>query len=190
MKKLTTEELVGRKPSFEKFKKQKRQPIFIILNNVRSLQNVGLCFRLCDAFLAEKLYLCGYTGYPPLLKNDQRRPHVIDHAKHEIEKTAIRTVDYVPWEHHPNTVKLISNLKKVGVQIAALEQTDQSVDYQNAKYKFPLALVLGHEREGVEDGVLKLADLVVEVPIYGLGNSLNVATTLSIVGYHLFEKLP
>jgi len=190
MKKLTTQELVAKKPSLEEFKRKKRQPIFIILNNVRSLQNVGLCFRLADAILAEKLYLCGYTGYPPLLKNDQRRPQVIEHARHEIEKTAIKTVDYVPWEHHPNTAKLISNLKKQGVQIVVLEQTDQSIDYQNANWQFPLALVLGHEREGVEDKVLKLADLVVEVPILGLGNSLNVATTLAIVGYHLFKKLP
>jgi tRNA G18 (ribose-2'-O)-methylase SpoU len=188
MKKLTTSQLVAKKPTIEQFKKQKRNPIYIILNNIRSLQNVGLIFRLSDALLVEKLYLCGTTGYPPV-ENDERRPGVVEHAQHEIEKTAIRTVDYVPWEYQENTVEVIKKLKKEGVQIIALEQTDKSKDFRKIDYKFPLVLVLGHEREGIEDEVLKLADEVAEIPILGMGNSLNVATTLAIIGYHLLEKL-
>jgi len=188
MKKLATNELVAKKLPLEKFKKQKRNQIFVILNNIRSLQNVGLIFRLCDAILAEKLYLCGTTGYPPV-NNDARRPGVIEHARHEIEKTAIHTIDYVPWEYQKNTIQLINQLKKDGIGIIALEQTDKSRDYRKIDYKFPLALVLGHEREGVEDEVLNLADYVAEIPILGMGNSLNVATSLAIVGYYIIEKL-
>jgi len=188
MKKLTTNELIAKKLPLETFKKQKRNPIYVILNNIRSLQNVGLIFRLSDALLIEKLYLCGTTGYPPI-KNDTRRPGVVEHAKHEIEKTAIRTIDYVPWEYQENTIQAINQLKKRGIKIVALEQTDKSRDYRKIDWKFPLALVLGHEREGIEDEVLKLADHVAEIPIFGMGNSLNVATSLAIVGYHLLEKI-
>lgn len=188
MKKLTTSQLVAQKPPIEEFKKQKRNPIYVILNNIRSLQNVGLIFRLSDALLVEKIYLCGTTGYPPT-KNDARRPGVIEHAQHEIEKTAIRTVDYIPWEFQENTAEVIKKLKKDGIQIIALEQTNKSEDYRKIDLKFPLALVLGHEREGVEDQILNLCDKVAEIPIFGMGNSLNVATSLAIVGYHIIEKL-
>jgi len=188
LKKLSTRELVSQKPTLEDFKKQKRNPIYVILNNIRSLQNVGLIFRLSDALLVEKLYLCGTTGYPPI-KNDTRRPGVIEHAQHKIEKTAIKTIDYLPWEFCENTVEVIKKLKKNGVQIIALEQTDKSKDYRKIDWKFPTALVLGHEREGIEDEVLKLADQVTEIPVFGMGNSLNVATSLAIVGYHILEKI-
>lgn len=189
MKKKTTEELVSEKPKIEVFKKQKRNPISIILNNVRSLQNVGLVFRVCDAIMAENLYLSGFTGYPPLPKNDPRRQGVIIHAKNQIEKTAIKTVENVPWEYEQNTVKIVKKLKKQGIQIVAVEQTWESTDYRNSPYKFPTALIFGHEREGIEDPVLKLADFAVEIPMAGFGNSLNVAMATTLIGYHLINIL-
>ena len=189
MKKKATKELVSEKAPLAKFKKQKRNPIFVILNNLRSLQNVGLVFRICDAVAAEKLYLTGYTGYPPLPKGDQRRPGIITHAKNQIEKTAIRTVEYVPWEYCNDPVTLIKKLKSEGVQIVAVEQTWESINYQKASYKFPVALIFGHEREGIEDPVLALADFAVEIPMLGFGNSLNVAMTASVVGYYLVSRL-
>ncbi len=185
MRKKTTEELVAEKLSLEEFKKQKRNPIYVILANVRSLQNVGLAFRVCDAIRAEKLYLTGFTGYPPLGKEDRRRAGVIIHAKNQIEKTAIRTVDYVPWEYCKDAVALVKKLKKTGVQIVAVEQTWQSINYLKAPYKFPIALIFGHEREGIEDPVLSLCDFAVEIPMLGFGNSLNVAMAVTVLGYHL-----
>jgi tRNA G18 (ribose-2'-O)-methylase SpoU len=190
MRKKTTEELVGQKPKLEEFKKQARNPIYVILNNVRSLQNVGLCFRTCDAIKAEKFYLTGFTGYPSLGKKDKRRAGVIIHAKNQIEKTAIWTVDYVPWEYRKNPLTLIKELKKKKVQIVAVEQTHQSLNYLHAPYRFPLALIMGHEREGIENPLLKLADFAIEMPMYGMGNSLNVAMALTILGYELVKKLP
>ncbi len=189
MRKKTTEELISEKPPFGTFKEIPRNPISVVLVNVRSLQNVGLCFRICDAIKARKLYLAGFTGYPPLPKNDPRRPGVIIHAKNQIEKTAIRTVEYVPWEYWEDAVALVKQLKKAKYQIVAVEQTWESKNFLTAHYKFPLALVLGHEREGVEDPVLSLCDFGVEIPILGLGNSLNVAMATTVVGYHLISKL-
>ncbi|HEY5601418.1 MAG TPA: TrmH family RNA methyltransferase [Patescibacteria group bacterium] len=184
MRKLSTGELVAKKPKIEEFLKQKRNPVYVVLNNIRSLENVGLIFRLCDALLVEKLYLTGITGYPALGKKDSRPKEIISHAEKEITKTAIWTIDYVPWEYQKDAVGLIENLKKKGVQIIALEQTDRSKPYNKISPNFPVCIVLGHEREGIENPVLKLADEIIEIPIYGMGNSLNVATSLAIVGYH------
>jgi len=189
MRKKTTEELVAQKPTLEKFKKEPRNPIYVILNNVRSLQNVGLVFRICDAIKAEMLYLTGFTGYPPLGEKDPRRAGVIIHAKNQIEKTAIWTVDYVPWEYREDTIKLVKELKRKNVQIVAVEQTHQSQNYLQAPYRLPLALIMGHEKEGIEDPVLKLADFAVEIPMFGMGNSLNVAMALSILSYELVKRL-
>lgn len=189
MRKKTTEELVAEKPTAEVFKKRPRNPISLVLVNVRSLQNVGLVFRVCDAVRAEKLYLSGFTGYPPLPANDPRLPGVVIHAKNQIEKTAIQTVNFVPWEYWENPVALVKKLKAAGIQIVAVEQTWESKDYRLVNYKFPLALIFGHEREGVEDPVLSLCDFAVEIPMTGFGNSLNVAMAASVLGYHLITKL-
>jgi len=190
VKKKTTQELVAEKPSLEEFKKLARNPISVVLVNVRSLQNVGLVFRVCDAVKAGKLYLTGYTGYPPLPKNDKRRAGVIIHAKNQIEKTAIRTVEYVPWEYYEDAVTLVKKLKKQGIQIVAVEQTWESLNYLEAPYKFPVTLIFGHEREGIEDPLLNLADFAVEIPMAGYGNSLNIAMAVTVIGYELIKRLP
>ncbi|HUX88217.1 MAG TPA: TrmH family RNA methyltransferase [Chloroflexota bacterium] len=179
MHKLSTAELVGQKPEIEEFLQQPRHPISAVCDNVRSLMNVGLLFRLCDAALVERLYLCGITGYPPIA-NDSRPPWVSERAGRVIAKTAIHTVEYQPWEYRPSTIELIRELKARGQQIVVLEQTTESISYACAPYHFPLAVVVGHERAGVEDELLELADLVVEIPMYGMGNSLNVAMSFGI----------
>lgn len=187
MKKLTTIDLTDTKPSLQEFAKTPRQPIFVVLDNIRSLQNVGLFFRLSDALRIEKLYLGGYTGFPPQGESDPRMPGTVEHAEREIEKTAIKTIPYVPWEKAEDTIKLIKDLKQKGVQIVAIEQTDNSVPYTTVDYHFPVALVFGHERDGVSDEVLELCDKIVEIPMYGMGNSLNVATSFAVVGYELVK---
>jgi tRNA G18 (ribose-2'-O)-methylase SpoU len=186
MEKLTTAELVAKKPSPEEFARLRRHPIFVVCDNIRSLMNVGLIFRLSDAALIQKLYLCGITGYPPV-PGDTRPPWTAERAGRVIAKTAIHTVQYVPWEYRPDPVEVIRELKSSGTQIVVLEQTRRSVDYTCAHYRFPLCLVLGHERQGVEDEVLALADVVVEIPMYGMGNSLNVAMAFGICVYELIR---
>lgn len=190
MKKKTTEELVAERPNEKEIKKLPRFPIYVILNNVRSLENVGLVFRLCDALRVEKLYLTGITGYPPMGENDPRPSNLQEHAYNQILKTGIKLVPYVDWEYRENILDVLAELKSKGTQIVSLEQTDTSQNYRDTEYKFPVALVLGHEREGVDDPVLEKSDLVIEIPMYGVGNSLNVATALAIIGYELVGRLP
>lgn len=186
MQKLTTAELVAQKPSPEEFARWPRHPIYVICDNIRSLMNVGLIFRLCDAARVERLYLCGITGYPPM-PNDPRPPWIAERAERQIAKTAIQTVQYVPWEYRPDATEVIQELRARGVQIVALEQTHQSLPYTGAPYRFPIALILGHEREGVEQPVLDLADFAIEIPMYGMGNSLNVAMAFGICVYELIR---
>ena len=166
-----------------------RFPIYVVLDNVRSLENVGLIFRLCDALRVEKLYLTGITGYPPMGEGDPRPANLQEHARNQITKTGIKLVPFVPWEHRENILEVLTELKSQRVQIVALEQTNRSRNYQRVNYQFPVALVLGHERTGVDDQVLQASDEVVEIPMYGIGNSLNVATALAVIGYDLVGRL-
>lgn len=196
MAKKTTQELVAEKPAIETFKERKRNPIIVLLHNVRSLQNVGIVFRLCDALLVEKLYLTGYTGYPMVEENvpginkpDTRENRIKYHAQQEIEKTAIQTIPFVPWEYHEDGEQVVRNLKSKGAQIVAVEQTHDSVPYTKADFQFPVCLIFGHEREGVADELLALSDLTVEMPMLGMGNSLNVASSVAVLGYHLVNRL-
>ncbi len=171
MHKYTTDELVAQRP--KNFARLPKNPIVFILHNIRSLQNVGLFFRLADAIRAEKIYLTGYTGYSGLNA----------HAEKEIEKTAIKLVPFVPWEHCDEVPKL------PGYQMVSVEQTDESVDFTLAAYRFPLALLFGHERTGVEDELLEKCDFVVHIPMLGMGNSHNVAMAGTILSYHLLPMV-
>lgn len=189
MHKFTTDELVNHKPSAEEFKKLQRNPVSFILHNIRSLENVGLFFRLADAFLLEKIYLTGYTGYPRM-KNDPREERIIAHAEKELQKTAIKLIPFVPWEHEENVLSLLSNLRNLSYQIVGVEQTDQSLDYRLVtNYKSPIVLIFGHERTGVEDKLLEKCDFVVHIPMQGYGNSHNVAMSASIIASHILNVL-
>lgn len=121
---------------------------------------------------------------------DPRPANIQEHALNQITKTGIKLVPYVPWEYRENVMDVLRELKSRGVQIVSLEQTTASLNYRDADYRFPVALVLGHEREGVTDPVLKESDLLVEIPMYGTGNSLNVATALAVIGYELVGRVP
>lgn len=184
----TTAELVAQKPSANQLRKRRRNPIVIVLHNIRSLGNVGLFFRLADAILAEKIYLTGYTGYPRI-ESDTREERIIAHAEKEINKTAIKLVSFVPWERTEDTHGLLTDLHGSGYQNVAAEQTDASVEYTVAAYRLPLALLFGHEREGLEEKLLKKCDLVVHVPMLGMGNSHNVAMAGTIIAYHILTKV-
>ncbi len=162
-------------------------PIAVVCADVRSLLNVGAIFRLSDATRVERLYLCGITGYPRVTP-DSRPPWVAERADRVIAKTALQTVEAVPWEYRPDPLALLEELKGRGYQIVALERTPTSVAYVEAAYAFPVALVVGHEREGVANRLLDVADLIVAIPMYGRGTSLNVATALAVALYDLVRR--
>jgi tRNA G18 (ribose-2'-O)-methylase SpoU len=148
-----------------------RVPIRLVLDNLRSAFNVGSIFRTCEGAGVERLHLCGITPYPP-------------HPR--LDKTARGATTLVPWSHHIDTMEAIQIVKASGYALAALELTNRSVDYRSLPYPRPIALILGHEVAGVTRPVLELADWIVEIPLRGRKNSLNVATACGVV---LFEIL-
>ena len=171
MRKLTHEEiLVLRKEN----KSKERLPISFLLNDIRSLYNVGAVFRVADGIRAEKIYICGITGRPP------------DRA---ITKTALGAEATVPWEYHRDARSLILQLKSSGVQIVVLEHATESVSFAEADFKFPACLILGNEVTGVDEVLVELSDQAVEIPMHGEKNSLNVALAAGIVGYHLLLEV-
>ena len=150
-----------------------RTPLYVILDNIRSIHNVGAIFRTSDAILAEKLFLCGITGYPP-------RP--------DLEKAALGATQVVPWEYQASSVDAVKKLKDAGIRICALEQTHSSTHYKKTKYPFPVALILGNEVDGVSEELMKFVDMAIDIPMLGRANSLNVATAFGIVGYEILDQ--
>lgn len=174
MKKLSMEEL--ERLSVEEFKEIKKSPIVLVLDNVRSLNNVGSAFRTADAFRVEKIYLCGITGTPP---------------HRDIQKTALGATESVEWEYCLNTMEAMDKLKNSGYQLCALEQVNNSKmlnDFfpeKDQKY----ALIFGNEVFGVEEEVLKVCDHVLEIPQLGTKHSLNISVSLGIAVWDLMVKL-
>ncbi|MCC6643390.1 RNA methyltransferase [Candidatus Peregrinibacteria bacterium] len=173
IQKKTHLQILHSKPTVAQVKKFKRLPVVIVLDNLRSLYNVGSIFRTADALLIEKIYLCGITGSPP---------------NKQIEKVALGAVETVPFECFEKVDEVIKMLKKEGRQIVTVELTDQSKNYREAEYQFPLALVLGNEIDGVQEEVVENADLAVDIPMKGRANSLNVATAMAVVAYEIAAK--
>jgi len=161
--------------SVEEFKQMDKTPLVLVLDNVRSLNNVGSSFRTADAFGLEKIMLCGITGTPP---------------NREIQKTALGATESVAWEHVPTTLEAIEKLRKEGYIIIAIEQVDKSQmlqDYIPEKGdKF--ALVFGNEVFGVEEQVIHMADHVLEIPQIGTKHSLNISVTMGIVIWDFVNK--
>jgi tRNA G18 (ribose-2'-O)-methylase SpoU len=150
---------------------QSRLPLRIVLDNLRSAFNVGSIFRTAEGAGVEHIHLCGITPYPP-------------HPK--LERTARGATSLVPWSHHVDPMEAIRDLKSDGYRLAALELTDRSVDYRGLPYTPPTCVILGHEVAGVTRPVLESCDWILEIPMRGRKNSLNVATAAGIL---LFEIL-
>lgn len=159
--------------SEEEVRKINRNPIHVVLDNVRSALNVGAIFRTCDAVLAERIYLCGITAYPP-------------HNK--IPKTAIGATEVVPWEYAKDTESVIRNLKKKNIPIVSVEITPESKKYFKFNFPKPVAVVFGHEIHGVSENILKLSDAAIEIPMLGRGHSLNISTTAGIILYEILRQ--
>ena len=174
MRKLSNEEL-GRK-SIADFKRAEKLPIVIILDNVRSLHNIGSVFRTSDAFLLEGIYLCGISARPP---------------HRDIQKTALGATETVSWEYFDETIKGIAQLKNQGYEILAIEQTEDSMALHDfiPKKKKKYALVFGHEVKGVSQEVIDHCDGCLEIPQIGTKHSLNISVSVGITIWDLYGKL-
>lgn len=174
MRKLKNSELD--RLTIEGFKAAEKTPLIIILDNIRSLNNIGSVFRTSDAFLIEKIYLCGITATPP---------------HKDIHKTALGSTDTVDWEYVENTISLVKKLKVEGVKVCAIEQAenvtmlDNFIVETNTKY----ALVFGNEVKGVSQEVVSASDIVIEIPQFGTKHSLNISVSCGVVLWDLFNKL-
>jgi 23S rRNA (guanosine2251-2'-O)-methyltransferase len=148
-------------------------PVSILLDDVRSLYNVGAFFRTADAAGCEKLYLCGITAYPP---------------KSGISKTALGSEETVPWEHHAEAGAVIQHLRDRGHEIAAIETSVHAVDLFDWRPRFPVCILFGHETDGLRAPLLETCDTHVRIPMLGRKHSLNVATAGGVVLYELLRK--
>jgi tRNA G18 (ribose-2'-O)-methylase SpoU len=174
MKKLSLEDL-GR-ISVAQFKEADKIPVTLVLDNIRSLHNVGSAFRTADAFRVEKIYLTGITGTPP---------------HREIQKTALGATESVAWEYSESTAQIIQKLKEEGQTIVIVEQTTDSLPLQTffAESEKKYCLVFGNEVHGVSEEAIALGDLALEIPQLGTKHSLNISVCLGIVVWEIFRKL-
>ncbi|GEM69686.1 tRNA/rRNA methyltransferase [Sphingobacterium mizutaii NBRC 14946 = DSM 11724] len=173
MQKLSMDQL--NRVDVETFKSQEKTPLVIVLDNVRSMHNVGSAFRTADAFAIDKIVLCGITATPP---------------HREIEKTALGATQSVTWEYEKDSVDAIKKLKEEGFEVYAIEQTNNSISLEtfepvtNKKY----AVVFGNEVHGVEEDIIAIADGTLEIPQFGTKHSFNVSVTIGIVLWDLINK--
>ena len=174
MRKLKNSEL-GRL-NVEEFKQTAKIPLIVILDNIRSLNNIGSVFRTSDAFLIEKIYLCGITATPP---------------HKDIHKTALGATESVDWEYVEDTLKLVESLKVEKVKILAIEQAENSTMLQNFTVETDqkYAVVFGNEVKGVQQKVVSASDYCVEIPQLGTKHSLNISVSVGVVLWDLFKKL-
>jgi 23S rRNA (guanosine2251-2'-O)-methyltransferase len=174
MRKLKNNELD--RLSIEEFKESKKTPLIVILDNIRSLNNIGSVFRTSDAFLIEKIYLCGITATPP---------------HKDIHKTALGSTETVSWEYVEDTLALIDNLKSDCVKVISIEQAENAkmLNDFTPEVETRYAIVFGNEVRGVQQEVLNASDTVIEIPQYGTKHSLNISVSCGVVVWDLFCKL-
>jgi tRNA G18 (ribose-2'-O)-methylase SpoU len=174
MRKLKNSELD--RLSVEDFKEVKKTPLIIVLDNIRSLNNIGSVFRTSDAFLIEKIYLCGITAIPP---------------HKDIHKTALGSTETVAWEYVENTLELVEKLKKENIQIVSIEQAENATILNNftPQQQTTYALIFGNEVKGVAQDIVSNSDVVLEIPQFGTKHSLNISVSAGVVIWDLFSKL-
>jgi tRNA G18 (ribose-2'-O)-methylase SpoU len=147
----------------------------VVLDNIRSLHNVGSIFRTADGAGADKLYLCGMTATPP---------------RAEIRKAALGAEEHVAWEYFSRTEQALAKLWGAGYHLFALEnETPRAVDFRSARYVFPLALIVGHEFNGIAPATLEMCDAIIQLPMHGAKSSLNVAVAFGVAAYEISARL-
>ncbi len=173
MQKIKNEDL-GRK-TVDEFKRSEKLPVILMLDNVRSLNNVGSAFRTADSFLLENLYLCGLTGAPP---------------NKEIEKTALGATETVNWKHFKTTKEAVDELKQKGYKVYAVEQVKNAIYLQNFKSEKneKLALIFGSEVYGVEQDIIDICDGSIEIPQLGMKHSLNISVSIGVVVWEVAKN--
>lgn len=173
MKKLSMEEL--NRISVEEFKQAPKAPLIVVLDNVRSLNNIGSVFRTSDAFRVEKICLCGITATPP---------------HRDIHKTALGAEDSVDWEYFDSTAQCVEQLHEKGYQVFAIEQVDTSLKLDTLEIeKRPTAIIFGNEVEGVDDEVIQQCNNCIEIPQFGTKHSLNISIAAGILIWEMWKKL-
>jgi 23S rRNA (guanosine2251-2'-O)-methyltransferase len=174
MRKLKNSELD--RLSVEDFKLVKKTPLIIVLDNIRSLNNIGSVFRTSDAFLIEKIYLCGITATPP---------------HKDIHKTALGSTETVAWEYVENTLDLVKKLQSQNVKVIAIEQAENAIMLNDftPEPQITYALVFGNEVKGVSQGVVSASDMIIEIPQFGTKHSLNISVSAGVVIWDVFSKL-
>lgn len=172
--KRTNDELKADRPTIDEVKDIPKLPISILVENVRSVHNVGSIFRTADGFGAKKIYLTGYTAYPP---------------REDLTKTALGAEIAVPWVHYDNPFDAVKEIKGKGYTLVLVEQTTTSKDiYSLEKSQFPICFIVGNEVSGVSEELSKLADIHIEIPMRGIKQSLNVSVATGVVGYELYRR--
>ncbi|MEM6719175.1 MAG: RNA methyltransferase [Bacteroidota bacterium] len=174
MRKLKNSEL--NRLSVDEFKSSPKTSLIIILDNIRSLNNIGSVFRTSDAFLIEKIYLCGITAKPP---------------HKDIHRTALGATETVAWEHRKDTLSLVKELQEKNVKVASIEQAENAIMLNefNPDKENTYALVFGNEVKGVQQEVVSASDYVIEIPQFGTKHSLNISVSAGVVIWDVFEKL-
>ena len=171
MRKLTHQEVVDR----QKDKcKEARLPFVVVLNNIRSLYNVGSIFRTSDGAGVEKMWICGITGHP---------------TNNQISKTALGAEEHVEWEYRQDISSVLNELKQNNYQIIFLEQTQESCSYDSVDLHDPVCLVVGNEIEGVSPDILDYCDKAIEIEMVGIKNSLNVSVAFGVIAYHFRKSI-
>ncbi|HHM02198.1 MAG TPA: TrmH family RNA methyltransferase [Caldithrix abyssi] len=173
LRKLTFEEIMAMRPDAGHLEELPRVPLVALVENIRSMHNVGSIFRSSDGAGIRHLYLTGFTPVPP-------RP--------EIEKTALGATESVPWSYHKKAADVVRDLKDKGYEIVVVEQTTGSRAFFKTTFNFPLCLIMGNEVDGVSDELVALADKAVDIPMRGIKHSLNVSVAYGIVVYGILAK--
>ena len=168
--KRTNDELKAARPTLSELKNLVRIPVRILIENVRSVHNVGSIFRSADGFGAELIYLTGYTAHPP---------------RNDLHKVALGAEDSTPWEQFDDPIKAARSIKSQGVQLIGIEQTLSSQSIYKVPWEFPVCFAVGNEVTGVSEELLKLCDSTAEIPMFGIKQSLNVSVATGVVGYEI-----
>ena len=170
--KRSNDDLKASRPTLQEIKFIPKAPISILVENVRSVHNVGSIFRSADGFGAEKIFLTGYTATPP---------------RKDLHKTALGSEESVEWEYFEDPVKAVEKIKSNGAQLLLAEHTHQSKSIYSCSFEFPLCFIVGNEVEGVSEKLSSLADCHVEIPMKGIKQSLNVSVATGVIGYELLR---